>query len=153
MRFAHFQRRSLRCRGALPQSNSHRGNHPQAAQWRARQALVRSERASGLTFARGKLVPPDDGRFSLSSIGLGDWSLEGIEPVARLSDLLPPGGEPRDVLLYVHGFNTTFETAALDAARLSDGIRFRGQTMLFSWPSKAKLFETNAKGASLMSRT
>ena len=77
-----------------------------------------TERASALTFARGKLVPPDDGRFSLSSIGLGDWSLEGIEPVARLSDLLPPGGEPRDVLLYVHGFNTTFETAVLDAARL-----------------------------------
>ena len=100
-----------------------------------------TERASAVTFARGKLVPPDDGRFSLSSIGLGDWSLEGVEPVARLSDLLPPGGEPRDVLLYVHGFNTTFETAALDAARLSDGIRFRGETMLFSWPSKAKLFD------------
>jgi esterase/lipase superfamily enzyme len=100
-----------------------------------------TERASTLTFARGKLVPPDDGRFSLSSIGLGDWSLEGVEPVARLSDLLAAGGEPRDVLLYIHGFNTTFETAALDAARLSDGIRFRGETMLFSWPSKAKLFD------------
>jgi esterase/lipase superfamily enzyme len=100
-----------------------------------------TERASALTFARGKLVPPDDGRFSLSSIGLGDWSLEGVEPVSRLSDLLLPGGEPRDVLLYIHGFNTTFETAALDAARLSDGIRFRGETMVFSWPSKAKLFD------------
>ena len=103
-----------------------------------------TERAPAMTFARAKLVPPDDGRFSLSAIGLGDWSLEAVEPVARLSelsDLLPPGQEPRDVLLYVHGFNTTFETAALDAARLSDGIRFRGQTMLFSWPSKAKLFD------------
>jgi len=47
----------------------------------------------------------------------------------------------RDVLLYVHGFNQTFEMAALDAARLSDGIRFRGETMVFSWPSKAKLFD------------
>jgi hypothetical protein len=28
-----------------------------------------------MTFARAKLVPPDDGRFSLSAIGLGDWSL------------------------------------------------------------------------------
>ena len=103
-----------------------------------------TERAPAMTLARAKLVPPDDGRFSLSAIGLGDWSLEAVEPVARLSDLsdlLPPGQEPRDVLLYVHGFNTTFETAALDAARLSDGIRFRGQTMLFSWPSKAKLFD------------
>jgi esterase/lipase superfamily enzyme len=47
----------------------------------------------------------------------------------------------RDVLLYVHGFNQTFETAALDAAHLSDGIRFRGDTMVFSWPSKAKLLD------------
>ena len=45
------------------------------------------------------------------------------------------------MLIYVHGFNQTFETAALDAARLSEGIRFRGDTMLFSWPSKASLFD------------
>ncbi len=43
--------------------------------------------------------------------------------------------------IYVHGFNQTFETAALDAARLSDGIRFSGETMVFSWPSKAKLLD------------
>ena len=59
----------------------------------------------------------------------------------RIGDLLPPGSGMRDVLLYVHGFNQTFETAALDAARLSDGIGFRGETMVFSWPSKAKLFD------------
>src|SRR5262249_2955762 len=29
----------------------------------------------------------------------------------------------------------------LDAARLSDGIKFRGATMLFSWPSKAGFFD------------
>jgi esterase/lipase superfamily enzyme len=41
----------------------------------------------------------------------------------------------------VHGFKQTFETAALDAAHLADGISFRGQTMVFSWPSKAGLFD------------
>jgi len=41
----------------------------------------------------------------------------------------------------VHGFNHTFESAALDAARLSDGIRFRGETLAFCWPSKAGLFD------------
>jgi len=90
-----------------------------------------TERASG-TFARAKLVPPDEGRFSLSSIGLGYWRLEAVEPVEHLSEMLPPGPERRDLLLYVHGFNTTFETAALDAARLSGAIRFRGETMIFS---------------------
>jgi esterase/lipase superfamily enzyme len=99
------------------------------------------ERASAMTLARAKLVPPDEGRFSLSSVGLGDWRLEGVEPVQKLSDLFAPGPDKRDVLLYVHGFNQTFETAALDAARLSAGIRFHGDTMVFSWPSKAKLFD------------
>jgi esterase/lipase superfamily enzyme len=100
-----------------------------------------TERASTMSIARAKLVAPDEGRFSLSSVGLGDWSLEGVYPVRRLDDLIAPTPEQRDVLLYVHGFNQTFETAALDAARLSEGIRFRGDTMLFSWPSKAKLFD------------
>jgi esterase/lipase superfamily enzyme len=35
----------------------------------------------------------------------------------------------------------TFETAALDAARLSDGIKFVGETMVFSWPSRASLLD------------
>ena len=29
----------------------------------------------------------------------------------------------------------------LDAARLSDGIGFHGDTLAFSWPSKAKLLD------------
>jgi esterase/lipase superfamily enzyme len=65
-----------------------------------------------------------------------------IEPVpGDVSDLLAQTGGGPDVLIYVHGFKQTFETAALDAARLSDGIRFRGRTMVFSWPSKAGLFD------------
>ena len=99
------------------------------------------ERASGLNLARAKLLPPDQGRFSLSSIGLGDWSIAAVEPVKHLSDLIPPESEQRDLLIYVHGFNQTFETAALDAARLSYDIRFRGESMVFAWPSKAKLFD------------
>ena len=82
------------------------------------------DRAAKMSVARAKLTAPGDGRFSLASIGL-----------------LGPAAGMRDVLLYVHGFNQTFEMAALDAARLSDGIRFRGETMVFSWPSKAKLFD------------
>jgi len=100
-----------------------------------------TERAARMSIARAKLIAPSDGRFSLASIGLDDWRLEAIETVPRIGDLLPPAGGMRDVLLYVHGFNQTFETAALDAARLSNGISFRGETMVFSWPSKAKLFD------------
>ena len=100
------------------------------------------ERASTMTVARAKLVPPDDGRFTLAAVGLDDWRLDEVEPVSgEVSDLLAQAGGGPDVLIYVHGFNQTFETAALDATHLSDGIKFRGQTMVFSWPSKAGLFD------------
>ena len=47
------------------------------------------ERASTMTVARAKLVPPDDGRFSLAAAGLADWRLDGVEPVSgEVSDLL-----------------------------------------------------------------
>jgi len=96
------------------------------------------ERASTMTVARAKLVPPDDGRFTLAAVGLDDWRLDEVEPVSgEVSDLLAQAGGGPDVLI----FKQTFETAALDATHLSDGIKFRGQTMVFSWPSKAGLFD------------
>jgi len=100
-----------------------------------------SDRAGRMSVARAKLAAPDEGRFSLASIGMDDWRIETIETVPKIGDLIGPAAGMRDVLLYVHGFNQTFETAALDAARLSNGIRFRGETMVFSWPSKAQLFD------------
>jgi esterase/lipase superfamily enzyme len=99
------------------------------------------ERGSAMSLARAKLAPPAEGRFSLASVGLDDWHLAAIEPVPQISDLIAPAAGGRDVLIYVHGFNQTFEAAALDAVRLSDAVRFRGETMVFSWPSKAKLFD------------
>ena len=100
-----------------------------------------TERAAKAGFARAILTPPDQGRFSLSSVGLGYWSLERVELVSRFGELLPPNPAPRDVFLYVHGFNQSFETAALDAARLSARLHFHGTTMIFTWPSKEKLFD------------
>jgi esterase/lipase superfamily enzyme len=101
-----------------------------------------SERASSMTIARAKLVPPNDGRLSLASVGLDDWRIDTVEPVsAQVSDLLMQTGGGGELLIYVHGIRQTFETSALDAAHLSDGIRFRGRTMLFSWPSKTGLLD------------
>jgi esterase/lipase superfamily enzyme len=47
----------------------------------------------------------------------------------------------RDVLLSVHGYRESFESAALAAARLSDGVRFTGATGLFAWPSGGGAFD------------
>jgi esterase/lipase superfamily enzyme len=102
-----------------------------------------AERAAKMTVARATLKPPDEGRFSLSAVGLGDWSIAAIEPAPQVGDLLNQATSGRDVLIYIHGYNQTFENAVLDAARLSDGIKFTGETMAFSWPSRAKLTEYN----------
>ncbi len=109
-----------------------------------------TERSRKITLARATLTPPDDGRFSLSSIGLADWRIASIEPVSQIGDFFGQETGGRDLLIYVHGFNQTFEAAALDAARLSGGIRFAGDTMMFSWPSRASLLDYNYDRESAM---
>jgi esterase/lipase superfamily enzyme len=96
---------------------------------------------SQLTVARARLQAPDRGRFTLSSIGLDDWKVTKVETAPRLRDLIPQAPLPRDLLMYVHGYNNTFEYSALSAAQLSDEIKFKGETMVFSWPSKGTLFD------------
>jgi esterase/lipase superfamily enzyme len=95
-----------------------------------------SQRANQPSNVRIQMSPPADGVFS--AVGLSDWSIKTVEAIPVGESFSAAGGR-RDVLVYVHGFNQTFETAALDAARLSDGLKFRGDTMLFSWPSKNSL--------------
>ncbi|ARQ01289.1 alpha/beta hydrolase [Pseudorhodoplanes sinuspersici] len=95
-----------------------------------------TQRANQPSNVRIHLSSPADG--PLSAVGIGDWSIKTVETVPFGESFSASYGR-RDVLVYVHGFNQTFETAALDAARLSDGLKFRGDTMLFSWPSKNSL--------------
>ena len=45
--------------------------------------------------------------------------------------------DPTDVLLFVHGFNTTFELCVLRTAQLVHDLRFPGRGVAFSWPSAA----------------
>lgn len=107
------------------------------------------ERARGaaVTVARAKLKPPGD--FSLTAVGLGDWSISSVETAPQLASLLGDAAN-RDVLIYIHGYNQSFEQAVLDGARLSNGIKFAGDTMVFSWPSRASLLEYNFDRESAM---
>jgi len=41
----------------------------------------------------------------------------------------------REVLLFIHGFDNSFEDAAKSAARVGVGIGFTGAAVLYSWPS------------------
>ena len=99
------------------------------------------ERARHASVARVRFASPyEGGPFSLAAVGLGAWRIDSVESMPQGLRAAARGGR-RDILIYVHGFNQSFETAALDAARLSDGIKFRGETMLFSWPSKENVLD------------
>jgi esterase/lipase superfamily enzyme len=102
-----------------------------------------SERANHMSIARVKLASPAlAGRFSLAATGLVDWQIERVERVPSLAaSQLFAGGDLRDVLMYVHGYNQTFASATLDAARLADAVNFHGHTLMFSWPSSNKLLD------------
>jgi esterase/lipase superfamily enzyme len=100
------------------------------------------ERGSATLAAQAILTPPDTGRFSLAAVGLSEWRLDKVEMLpGQINDLSAEASQGRDILIFVHGYNHTFESAALDAARLSDGVMFQGDTLLFSWPSRAELLD------------
>ncbi len=50
-------------------------------------------------------------------------------------------GKTSDILLYIHGYNTTFEHAAVTMARIVTDLGFRGKAIFFSWPSNGKMLK------------
>jgi esterase/lipase superfamily enzyme len=102
-----------------------------------------STRGKGLTFAEARLSPPDRsiaGR--VASLVTGDWSLAGVDNVrsSGAAQAFVNAAVGHDVLLYVHGYRESFESAALSSAQLSSGIGFRGVSGLFTWPSGGATF-------------
>jgi len=53
-------------------------------------------------------------------------------------------GSNRDLLVFIHGFNVTFEDALLRAAQLKYDLNFSGEIVLFTWPSRGSLFRYTA---------
>jgi esterase/lipase superfamily enzyme len=56
--------------------------------------------------------------------------------VASLKDSLA-AADLHDVLIFVHGYNVTFEDAARRAGQLAVDLKFAGRTLLYSWASAA----------------
>jgi esterase/lipase superfamily enzyme len=50
----------------------------------------------------------------------------------------------KDLFLFVHGFNNTFEDSARRAAQLMYDLDFDGTPLLYSWPSRGKPFAYTA---------
>ena len=68
---------------------------------------------------------------TLMPLAAGEWRTE----LARRAGAL---GKP-GVLLFVHGYNNSFEVAAQRAAQLASDLAFPGPTVLFSWPSDGEV--------------
>src|SRR5206468_3946188 len=49
------------------------------------------------------------------------------------------GSKRREIFVFIHGYNNTFEEAALRAAELTFDLGFDGAPILFSWPAKGGL--------------
>jgi len=67
--------------------------------------------------------------------------LEKVTPLAkdtflRELQLQVKAAPSKDVFIFVHGFNNTFEDAARRAAQLTYDLDFDGTPLLYSWPSQ-----------------
>jgi len=99
------------------------------------------QRGQGLVFTTAHLARPDrslTGRVTFSN----DWDIRSVEPIERErpAEAFAQATLGQDTLLYIHGYRESFESAAINSAQLSDGIRFGGSTALFTWPSADSTF-------------
>jgi esterase/lipase superfamily enzyme len=56
-----------------------------------------------------------------------------------LAALSASGNDSKSVLLFVHGYNNTFDDAATRTAQIGYDTQFPGRLMFFSWPSRGRL--------------
>jgi esterase/lipase superfamily enzyme len=72
----------------------------------------------------------------LQSLKVLDSSAWRAEIAKRATALGNPG-----ILVFIHGYNSSFADAARRAGQLAFDLRFGGSTVLFSWPSRAATLE------------
>ena len=70
---------------------------------------------------------------SLKVLDLAGWRAEVAKHATELDN---PG-----ILVFVHGYNSSFSDAARRAAQLAFDLKFGGSTVLFSWPSRDSTLE------------
>jgi esterase/lipase superfamily enzyme len=66
-------------------------------------------------------------------------SAKRLTQAALLAALRPKSADDKAVLLFIHGYNVTFDDAIRRTGQLAYDLRFPGQVMLFSWPSYGKV--------------
>ncbi|MGX4770239.1 alpha/beta hydrolase [Bradyrhizobium guangdongense] len=90
----------------------------------------------------GELTGPSWWRLEFSPNPSKHVILKSLGPLSRdafvvsLKDSLA-AADLHDVLIFVHGYNVTFEDAARRAGQLAVDLKFAGRTLLYSWASAA----------------
>lgn len=92
-------------------------------------------RAEGEIPRAGNEAEPDPARVMFMNSLLPADSVRFIQ---RVRDDLART-RSRDILVFVHGYNSSFEDAAVRAAQLAADMGFDGTVVLFSWPSAGAL--------------
>ncbi len=116
-------------------------------------------RHSSTTRGRAEVFVPEGHRFG--EIGTSFWKklrrFDLRDDTLRLQHVVPQGhddwlaelqqtmrdaqaaGEAPQALVFLHGFNVTFEEAAIRAAQISVDLMVPGATAFFSWPSRGSV--------------
>ena len=102
-----------------------------------------ARRAPELTYAQARFKVPDGTVMGqIGKLVTSDYTIDKVDPfTGEAASRLATAIRGRDSLLFVHGYNQTFEAAARDAGQLAAGVGFFGHTVLFSWPSKGGLLD------------
>lgn len=108
--------------------------------------------SNAVHYGRCLVELPEDVEFGTqSSISFwplnkdNSWTINGVENYTSADQFIQSlqnrlsGKEEgdRSILLYIHGYNTTFQEAALSAAKLGFFLNKNGVTAFYSWPSRA----------------
>lgn len=99
-------------------------------------SLPRSRRRDGLPVPAWWRLETDE--HLASHVVLLEVSVRDRQPfVADLRRTIARAAQP-EALVYVHGYNVTFEDAARRTAQLANDLDLAGVPVLYSWPSEGK---------------
>lgn len=102
---------------------------------------------AALRFGKATFAVDDTGAPTVSNVDVypdvkGETDISKTGGGKFLNDLrLAMLGDNKDTLVFIHGFNVSFTSAMLAAARLAAGVTLNGKpvnVVLFSWPSDGK---------------
>jgi esterase/lipase superfamily enzyme len=121
---------SRRAEGGVPPSyGGLRADHVQFAQYVI--SIPPDRIAGGMRLPSGA-PDPDRDFLAVGYQGFDDQA-GFVAAINRSLDPLPP--EDRQVMVFVHGYNTGFATSVLRAAQVAEDYRVPGPMVMFSWPS------------------